>query len=104
MSFGYKKESFLFHESGMHSQTSRHSCKQSATLTGLTLNGKCARSFAEEKYAIDAGSVRAPDNGHHEPNKWFSIVRGMIMFAADLSRDCARVTTGPLAAFHRPTF
>ncbi|CAF4829944.1 unnamed protein product [Pieris macdunnoughi] len=51
-----------------------------ASLTGLTLNGKCAWSFAEEKYAIDASGVRAPDNGHREPNKWFNVVRGMIMF------------------------
>lgn len=64
-------------------RTSRHSCKQSNTLTGLTLNGKCVRSFAAEKCAIDA-SVRAPDNGHNKPNKCFSIVRGMIMSTARL--------------------
>lgn len=63
---------------------SRLSCKQSDTLTGLTLNGKCAQSFAEEKYAIDASTVRAAGNGHHDPNKWFSIVRGIIMFKVRL--------------------
>lgn len=77
-------------------------CKQSATLTGLTLNSKCARSFAGEKYAIDAASVRASDNGQREPNKWFSIVRGMIMYERDLSRDCAALSLPD--EVHRPTF
>lgn len=48
--------------------------------------------FAKEKYAIDAGSVRALSNGHREPNKWFSIVRGMIMFEWDMSRDCVTLS------------
>lgn len=80
----------------------RDTCKQSVTLTGLTLNGKCARSFAEEKYAIDAASVRASDNGQREPNKWFSIVRGMIMYERDLSRDCTALSLP--GEVHRPTF
>lgn len=58
--------------------------------------------FRREKYAIDAASVRASDNGQREPNKWFSIVRGMIMYERDLSRDCAALSLPD--EVHRPTF
>lgn len=50
----------------------------------VNLNGKCCAEFRREKYAIDAVRVRASDNGQREPNKWFSIVRGMIMFRVRL--------------------
>lgn len=77
--------------------TSRQSCKQSVTLTGLTLNGKCIWSFAGEKYAIDA-SMRAQSNGRHKPNKWFGIVRGMIMFSARLVTRFCRLTAAGRAS------
>ena len=29
---------------------------------------------------MQASGVRAPDNGRRGPNKWFSVLRGIVMF------------------------